>query len=185
MDEQLQKWQQQYQNSTPSIDTQQLVKQVRKQIKKEKIKAWLDVIFGIIVSVYCLWAMIWFADSWQGALLFAALTPVPTSFGIWAFKLRNQQWGTNSLDPQALLIYKEKQLYTQLAYWRMSAILVGVIWIGLVAVMFIDYINNPESMGGILLIGINAIVAGITCVWYAVLKRTLPNKLRAINILQG
>ena len=184
MSDQLQKWQQQYQSSTPVVNSQALMQQIKAKRKSEKVKAWTEMIFGLLISLYCLVAMLYFAEGWQTAVVYGVLSPIPFCFSLWSFKNRQKQWQQASLNTQDLLNIKCQDAMWQEKYWRISAIVVTTLWLLLVIMGAFTYLNYADLQAYLWLVGVNAIVVLVTLVKYYRVRRALPASLRAINELQ-
>jgi hypothetical protein len=185
MNDQLHKWQQQYQNSTPVVNSQKLVEHVKAKQKRDKLIAWSEIIFGTIISIYCLVAMFLFAENWQAAVIYGVLSPVPFSFSMWSFKNRKKQWQQANLNTQSLLNFKRQDALWQKKYWRISALVVTILWTLLLITGLVAYFNYDKVQPWLLLVGVNAIVVLITLIKYYTIKLSLPSRLKAIEELRG
>ena len=183
MDEKFKSWQQQYQQCTPDIDTQLLIKQVAIAQKKERLKAYSELVLGAAVSLYCIYASVMFAQSQLATVLFAFLSIVPIGFSVWSFKLRQKQWLQQSVDVNQLLAIKRQHLFSQLRYWRMNAIVVCLLWLALLLLALFDYVfANNETQWGVI-VCINALVVCATLARYFYLKSKLSKRLNDISAL--
>lgn len=184
MNDQFEQWQQQYQQSTPSIDVAALAKQVSRAQKREKIKAWTELFGGLLVSAYCVYAAIYFADSTLGVIVCAMLSMVPIGFSIWAFKTRQKQWALNNADVAQMLNIKRQQLHDQLRYWQYSTIGLSILWLGLLVFSVASFmLTNMHHFDGFTLVAANSIVLGATVFRYIYLRKNLHIKLNNIDAL--
>jgi hypothetical protein len=183
MDEQFQQWQQQFQKSTPNLDTAALVKQVSRLQKKEKLKAWSEVFFGVLISAYCIFASLFYADSLIAVVLFLALSPIPIGFSVWAFRLKQQQWQQQSVDVNQLLKIKLNQLHTQLHYWYVSVIAYSGLWFALLIVITFNYFMFNGTFVLFTLAGVNALILLATLLRYFYLKQKLSQRITEISLL--
>lgn len=185
MNDQFEQWQQQYQQSTPSIDVVALAKQVSRAQKREKIKAWTELFAGLLVSAYCVYAAIYFADSTLGVMVFAILSIIPISFSLWAFKARQKQWVLNGADVTQLLNIKRQHLHKQLRYWHLSAIGSGILWLGLLVYCVLSFmLTNMHFVNGFTLVAANSVVLGATVFRYIYLRKNIQTKLNNIDALE-
>ena len=185
MDDKFKNWQQQYQQCTPDIDTQLLIKQVAIAQKKERLKAYSELALGAAVSVYCIYAAVMFAQSLLATVLFALLSVVPISFSMWSFKLRQKQWQQQSVDVNQLLAIKRQHLFAQLRYWRMNAIVVCLLWLALLMLPMFDYFFANNETHWIVIVCINGLVVCATLARFFYLKRKLNKRLNDISALLG
>ena len=183
MDDQFQQWQQQFQKSTPNVDTAALVKQVFSLQKKEKLKAWSEVFFGALISAYCVFSSLFYAESLIGVVLFLALSPIPIAFSAWAFRLRQNQWQQQSVDVNQLLEIKRKQLHTQLHYWYVSAIAFSGCWFALLVVISFNYFMFNGALELFALVGVNALILLATVLRYFYLKQKFSQRITEISLL--
>lgn len=183
MDKQFQQWQQEFQKSTPNVNTAALVKQVSSLQKKEKLKAWAEVIFGALISAYCVFSSLFYAESLTGVVLFLALSPIPIAFSAWAFRLKQNQWQQQSVNVNQLLEIKCKLLHTQLHYWYVSAIAFSGFWFGLLVVISFNYFMFKGALGLFALVGVNALILLATVLRYFYLKQKLSQRIAEISLL--
>ncbi|MEP4890942.1 MAG: hypothetical protein ABJV04_13010 [Aliiglaciecola sp.] len=183
MDPQFEQWQQSFQQSTPQVDAQKLVSQVSKMHKRETLKALIDLVAGVMVSVFCVYVIIYHIDTTIGQLFVAILAPIPLAFSIWAYRLRKSASVEYSLDIHQLLQFKRQKLIKQVQYWRVSAWVVIGLWLGLFVVASINYMfNGYEGFWSIQVI-IQTGVVMLTWARYRFVKQQLPKQLAKIEML--
>jgi len=185
MSQQFEKWQQQYQQSAAPVNIEKLTQQLAKAHKRERLKAWGELILGFIVSIFCVYSAIYSVDKFTNTMLmravFLALSPIPIGFSIWAFKFRQKHWQQQSLNLKQLLSIKRKQALSQLHYWQVSALVVSALWLCLVLGAVLSYLHQGNiSLWGTLVL-VNAIVVIATVLKFFSLKRNLWKRLQMID----
>ncbi|MCC2616761.1 hypothetical protein LJ739_10955 [Aestuariibacter halophilus] len=185
MDPKLTQWQQQYQQQTPAVDVAALVAHAQRQQRKEHGLALLDVFAGLAVSLFCLIALVFLAQSWQEQVLYAGLAPIPIGFGLWAYRLRKRHWQQQALDVSHATALKRQQLYNQCRYWQVSAWGVGLLWAGLALTALIVTLGHGDVHPWAVSLAVNAVVLAFTVGRYRVVKARLPLKLKALDGIQS
>lgn len=184
MDPLLEQWQKDYKNATPKLDTAALLSQITSARKKQSIKAWLDLVAGAFVSLFCIYALIFEATSTPEQVLYAILTPLPIGFSIWAFIQRKKLIKTHTLDVNGLLLFKKQQLINQINYWRLNLIGCSILWAALCITAAVSVLMYNQSTIWLTQIGIGTLVLIITLTRYLYLKYHLKNKLNCIDNLK-
>ncbi|GAC16507.1 hypothetical protein [Aliiglaciecola lipolytica] len=184
MDPQFEQWQQSFQEGTPKVDVHKLAMQVSKNDKREKAKAWIDLIAGCCVSAFCVYFLLVYADTTLSKLLVATLSPIPLAFSLWAFRLRQSQSIEHSLDINQLLEFKRKKLYNQVYYWKVSAIVLTGLWLGLVAFAGVSFIYQVSDNLWLTQVLIQTIVLIVTWGRFVFLKKHLHKRITAIDALR-
>ncbi|WJG08906.1 hypothetical protein [Aliiglaciecola sp. LCG003] len=183
MDQKFKNWQQQYQQSTPDVDTSALIKQVSKAQKKEQTKAWLELVLGAGVSLYCIYVALVFAASLLSSALFVALSAVPIGFSLWSFKLKQNNWQQQSVDVNQLLAIKRQQLHTQLRYWRVNAAIVSGLWLALLVFAVFDYAYFDNGSQWLVIVCVNAVVLAATVARFSYLNSKFEQRSNDIAAL--
>ena len=62
-DDQLAKWQQAFVQATPKVDSAALIAQTQKSRTKLKLKGLIDSFLGVVVTVFCIYAMLFEAKN--------------------------------------------------------------------------------------------------------------------------
>jgi hypothetical protein len=185
MDPQFENWQQAFQQATPAIDIDKLLSQVKQLKRKQQVKAYADLLGGIAVSLYCIYAALWLASSIGQTWLFAALAPIPVIFGIWSFRLRHQHWQQQTLDVHALLAFKREQLLLQLKYWRVSVWGIALLYLVLLGLALINYSLNATMTIWLVQLAVNGVLLLLVSWRYQYLKRRLIPSLHDIDVMAG
>ncbi|GAA6184034.1 hypothetical protein [Aliiglaciecola sp. NS0011-25] len=183
MDPKFEQWQQAFQQNTPKIDVHKLALQVARNNKREKLKAWIDLITGCGVSVFCVYFLLVYADTTLGKLLFAALSPIPLVFSLWAFRLRQSQPFEHSLDINQLLEFKRKKLSNQVYYWKVSAVILTALWLGLVGFAGLSFIKQGGESLWLTQVILQTLVLAGTWGRFIYLNKQLPKRLTEIDAL--
>lgn len=184
MIDELEKWQQTYQQATPKVDAKVLLAKTRRLNRQEYLKTIFELIFGLIISLFCIYALFEIADSWSLKILFGVLAPIPVSFGIWTYKQRSVLHASQSLDVQNLLAFNKANLLQKLRYWKVSYIIMSLLWMSL-CVIFISQLINEQSTNiwlTILIVQTPIVLATILRYWF--LKKTIRAQIRKIVELQ-
>ena len=185
MDSQFDSWQKAFKQATPTIDTHKLLSQVKVTKRKRQLKAVIDLFAGIGVSVYCLYASLWLADSFGQAIIFGILTPIPLAFSLWSFALRYRHWKRQTLDVNALLAFKRDDLTVHLKYWRVSAWIFALLYFALIVIAVGNYYLYNTAFVWLVQLAVNGIFLLLVTLRYQYLKRRLPQKLQEIDAIQG
>ncbi len=180
MDSNMQQWQQAFKQATPQVDLEKLISQVKTGRRNEIIKASLDLLLGMFVSIYCIYHLIVTAESLAGYLLFAVITPIPVGFGYWAYLLRRKQWRMQTENMATLLSFRRKQLTTQIKYWQVNLWICVALWLGILAIFVAHWIMGNNLVMWAIQLGVNSPVVVFVVLRYLYLKRTLPAKLKLI-----
>lgn len=167
MDKQLEKWQQSYQQSTPSVDAEVLFRKTQKANYYSRMKAYADLILGFLVSAFCVYGFFILADTILLKVLLVVLTPIPAGFGVWFFLSRKKADKKLSLDIQSLLTTNKSQALLKIQYWRVSAIVIAIMWLSLLAVIFLQIKNTDvfENWFVILLVQTPILIATLVRFW--------------------
>jgi hypothetical protein len=184
MDPLLEQWQKDYKNATPKLDTAALLSQITLARKKQAIKAWFDLVAGVFVSLFCIYALIFEATSTPEQVLYAILTPLPIGFSIWAFLKRKKLIKSNILDFNALLLFKKQQLINQINYWRLNLIGCSILWAALCITAAVSVLMYNHSTIWLIQLGIGTLVLILTLTRYLYLKYHLKGKLNYIDNLE-
>jgi hypothetical protein len=117
-----------FQKNTPILDNKRLLISVKKQREKERLKARLELALGLCVSTFIVYLLI--AESYSVILtiVLLGLAPIPIGFSFWAFKARAKKSSWETLDIEALIEMKKQQAITKVHYWRVSGIVISVLW---------------------------------------------------------
>lgn len=181
LDKQLAQWQSAYKDATPSVDTDALIKETKSARFKLKLKAAVDLVLGLAVSVWCLTLVLFEPLSTYQFLLFMVLTPIPAAFGAWGYWVRQKQWKVQTLDVQSMLAFKQNQLKQQLHYWKISLYGCLALWCGLLALAVFNVLMfNAFTLWGTQLL-INSVVVFIVYRRYKKLAADLPSALAKID----
>jgi hypothetical protein len=117
-----------FQKNTPILDNKRLLISVKKQRDKERLKGWLELALGLCVSTFIVYLLI--AESYSVILtiVLLGLAPIPIGFSLWAFKARAKKSSWETVDIAALIEMKKQRAITTVHYWRVSGIVVSVLW---------------------------------------------------------
>ena len=181
LDKQFALWQSAYQDATPSVDTDSLIKETKSARFKLKLKGAVDLVLGLAVSVWCLTLVLFEPLSTYQFLLFMVLIPIPAAFGAWGYRMRQKQWKVQTLDVQSMLAFKQNQLKQQLHYWKISLYGCLALWCGLLALAVFNVLMfNTFALWGTQLL-INSVVVFIVYRRYKKLAADLPSALAKID----
>ncbi|APD88248.1 hypothetical protein BM527_14765 [Alteromonas sp. Mex14] len=181
LDEQLAQWQSAYNEATPSVDTDSLIKDTKSARFKLKLKGAFDLALGLAVSVWCLTLVLFEPLTTYQFFLFSVLTPIPVAFGIWGFWVRQKQWRAQTLDVQSMLSFKQIQLQQQLHYWKVSLYGCVALWCGLLALAIFNVLMfDTYTLWGTQLL-INSVVVFVVYRRYKKLAADLPAALAKID----
>lgn len=180
-DKQLAQWQSAYQEATPSVDTNALIKETKKARFKLKAEGALDLVLGLAVSVWCLTLVIFEPLTTYQFLLFSILTPIPVAFGAWGYWVRQKQWQTQALDVQSMLSFKQTQLKQQLHYWKVSLYGCVTLWCGLLVLAVFNVLMFSAYTLWIIQLLINSVVVFVVYRRYKKLAADLPSALAEID----
>jgi uncharacterized membrane protein YqjE len=184
MTDELEKWQQTYQQSTPKVDAEILLAKTRKLNRHESLKTMLELGFGVLISLFCIYALFDVADSWSLKVLFAVLAPIPASFGLWTYKQRGVLHATQSLDVKTLLAFNKANLLQKLLYWKVSSIIMSLLWMSL-SVITVSLIVAEQATSvwlTILIVQTPIVIATILRYWF--LKKSTRAQISKIAELQ-
>ncbi|MCW8107181.1 hypothetical protein OPS25_01515 [Alteromonas ponticola] len=185
MDSKLKKLQQQYQQTTPVINPDTFAKKIAHKQKVEKWLAYSEVGLGMAVSLFCLYAMVYFAESIGSQLLFGMLSPIPIGFALWSFRLRKKQWLQQCGSVDEFLNFKKQQITIRCRYWQISAWGISVIWMGLALVSGWAYsVDNNFLVWGTSLLA-NTPVLIITWLRYCYVKRAAQRQNITIDTFRA
>jgi len=184
MDPLLEQWQKDYKNATPKLDTAALLGQITSARKKQSIKAWLDLVAGAFVSLFCIYALIFEATSTPEQVLYAILTPLPIGFSIWAFIQRKKLIKTHTLDVNGLLLFKKQQLINQINYWRLNLIGCSILWAALCITAAVSILMYNYTTIWLTQVGIGTLVLIATLARYIHVKLNFKSKLKLIESLK-
>ncbi|MFC4698720.1 hypothetical protein ACFO4O_00915 [Glaciecola siphonariae] len=183
MNDNFEKWQQQYHQNTPSVDVGKLAKQVAKLQSKERLKAWSELVFGLVISVFCVVSALYFAQSATEKVIYLCLSPAPVGFALWAFSLTKKRWRQASYSTRELLDIKRQHEIDKVRYWRMSALVVSALWLVLLCTSVVMFVLTGSLQPWLGLTAINAIVVTITLYRYLQLQKALTARLQDIESL--
>ncbi|MEC8376958.1 MAG: hypothetical protein VX078_19385 [Pseudomonadota bacterium] len=184
VDDQLAKWQTSFKQATPKVDVAALIEQTNKAQRALKMKAAVDLLLGVAVSLFCLYAMFFKAETSNQMLLFAVLAPVPLGFGIWGYKFRQTQLLTDTLDTKAMLDFKQHQLVQRVTYWKVSLYGFAVLWTALLAVSLYNFIVVNAYLIWTVQLAINSVLLLFVYWRYVRLKKQLPQALANIDAMR-
>ena len=183
-DDQLAKWQQAFVQATPKVDSAALIAQTQKSRTKLKLKGLIDSFLGVVVTVFCIYAMLLEAKNTYETIMFALLVPIPLGFGIWSYRLRRKLWRAETLDVNAMLNFKENQLKHQVHYWHVSFIGCVVLWCALLIVALFNMVMFKTYSLWLIQLGINGIIVLAVYVRYKKLKAQLAVALESIQAMR-
>jgi uncharacterized membrane protein len=181
MDEQLEKWKQSYTESTPTVDASLLIKQVKAARKKEQVKRWLDILSGCAVALFCIFTAVYYVDTAVNRGLLLALSLVPVCASIWAYRKSMSKDDATQMNVQQLLTLKRNALLNQLQYWRLSAWVLCLLFIGLFAMLFFNSSDAASDKMWQTIMLVQAPIVAFTVVRCVLLKRALPAALKKID----
>jgi len=184
MDNQLSQWQKAFQSSTPQIDTEVLLQNIRKHHQKDRIKAWLDLLLGAGVSIFILYTIIFQAENSAFKFLLVALSPIPLVFGVWAFKLSHQREKITQLNVAQLLRLKQAQTYKTLRYWRVTAYIFTILWIALCVYSGLLMIKGEEASIWIIQVATQSCMFLFVHIRFWQVKKRHPKDLAMLQTLQ-
>ena len=184
MDPLLEQWQKDYKGATPKLDTAALLGQITSARKKQSIKAWLDLVAGAFVSLFCIYALIFEATSTPEQVLYAILTPLPIGFSIWAFIQRKKLIKTYTLDVNGLLLFKKQQLINQINYWRLNLIGCSILWAALCITAAVSILMYNHTTIWLTQVGIGTLVLIATLARFIHVKLNFESKLKLIESLK-
>ena len=183
-DDQLAKWQQAFVQATPKVDSAALIAQTQKSRTKLKLKGLIDSFLGVVVTVFCIYAMLFEAKNTYETIMFALLVPIPLGFGIWSYRLRRKLWRAETLDVNAMLNFKENQLKHQIHYWHVSFIGCVVLWCALLIVALFNMVMFKTYSLWLIQLGINGIIVLAVYIRYKKLKTQLAVALESIQAMR-
>jgi len=143
----------------------------------------IELVLGLIVSAYCLYAALHVSDDIMAAVIFLAISPIPLGFSLWAFRLRHQSKQHQTIAVNQLLGIKKQQLNTQLRYWHFSFVGALALWLLLTAATIINYMAFDGQTKWFVLAGVNGIVLGASAARYIYLRKNMNRRLDAITNL--
>ncbi len=184
MDSQFNEWQQAFKKATPKIDVDALIAQVNQSRRAEKLKAWADLVIGFAVSCLCLFMLLTHASEIGEKILFALLTPIPLSVGVWAFMLRKKQWRTSTLDVESLLAYKHLALQVQMRYWWVNLLGVTALFTAVLGILLTRLALGMSWHLWLAQLGVFAAILGVVIIKYTHIKRNFPRRLEEIERLR-
>ena len=184
LDSQLAQWQTAYKAATPNVNARLLTQQTKKAQFKLKCKGLVDLMLGLVVTCFCIYAAVFEATSLLQQLLISVLSPLPVGFGLWGYRVRQKQWQTEVLDVQSMLTFKETQLKQQLHYWKISLIWGSALWLGLLGIAIYNLVVSSEYMLWATQLGLNSFILLLVCLRYKKLKQRLPIQLMDIQLLR-
>ena len=181
MDDNFTNLQEIYRNTQLTVDSQDLLASIKKRRDKEKVKAWLDLVLGVCVSALIVYLLIAQSYSLLVTIVLILLVPIPIGFSIWAFRARSQKSSLETLDIAALIDIKQQQARTKVRYWKVSAIVMSILWAFLFFYLLYCVLRQQEYFTA--LVQVTTQLAILVLVWlrYLYLAGNLEDKTEGMK----
>lgn len=181
MDPQFEQWQKAFKAATPNVDAEKLIKQVTRAQRSMKVKAYIDLLMAVAVSIYAAYTALFLtASNWEMWGI-GSLSPVALLFGIWSFSFRQKQWQMETTDVSSMLTFKRHQYQRQVTYWWYSALACAGLFGALLIIAVINIVLYATWTMWLTQLAVNGAIVAAVWVRYAILKKRLPASLKLID----